>query len=244
MSSHPLPNDAWFPPTAWTVIRAVPAPGTAAYRDALNILISAYWRPVFYFLRARGYSMQQAEDLTQGFFGRFFEKDLVRRADPSRGRFRTFLLAVLCNYLSDQGPAAPIQKQFEAWMLSVGDLLGDEESTYEPTGGVTAEKVYNQKWAVELIRDVRERLRRLCEERGQAEWYAVFAAMHVDVGVDGPPRQEELAQRLGMSRDQVRYRLKQVTAWFGALLRARLRHEVGSDVEIDVEVRELQAALM
>lgn len=232
-----------FPPTAWTFLDAVPLPGTPAYREALNRLITAYWRPVFYFLRARGLSVQQAEDVTQGFFARFYERDIVRKADREKGRFRTFLLAVLRNYLSDETTRAPRQRRFDDGLAAVEGLLGDEERSYEPAGGETPEAAFNRRYAAELLREVRESLRDRCAVADCADWYEVFAAAHLDYGPDGPPSQETLAARLGLSRDQVRYRLNKVQDWFQGLLRARLRQEVGSDDEVAAEVRALQDAL-
>ena len=100
-----------FPSTAWSVVRAAQRSDCPEYVTALNRCIAAYWRPVYCFLRAHGHPTHHAEDLTQEFFLRFCERDWIRRADPQRGRFRTFLLSVLKRFLSDQGPGrSPLQK--------------------------------------------------------------------------------------------------------------------------------------
>ncbi len=99
-----MSTSGWFPATAWSFIRQLQA-DPREVPPALNEFIRAYWKPVFRFLRARGYDSHQAEDLTQEFFLRLVQGDWLHRADLQRGRFRTFLLAILTRFLADQGPA-------------------------------------------------------------------------------------------------------------------------------------------
>src|SRR4051812_15632506 len=105
------PNAGRFPTTAWSVLRDLPDRESPEFRAAMDPLIAAYWRPVVAFLRARGHPVHEAEDLTQAFFARAFERDWLRRADPARGRFRTFLLAVLARFVADQGPKRASRQQ-------------------------------------------------------------------------------------------------------------------------------------
>ena len=100
----PYHGSGRFPTTAWTMVRKAQDPQSPERLAAMNRCVAGYWRPVFYYLRARGHSFPQAEDVTQDFFMRFFEKNWIQPADPGRGRFRTFLLTILKRFLSDQGP--------------------------------------------------------------------------------------------------------------------------------------------
>src|SRR5262249_40046787 len=102
-----------FPTTDWRFLANVPGRSEPGAQQALGEFLGRYWKPVFYYLRARGYPLHKAEDLTQDFLLRFWSRDLLQKADPRRGKFRTFLLAVLRNFLSDQGPRAPLQHRFE-----------------------------------------------------------------------------------------------------------------------------------
>jgi RNA polymerase sigma-70 factor (ECF subfamily) len=232
-----------FPTTSWTYLEATPDRNAPGYREHVNRLILDYWRPVFYFLRARGYPLTAAEDLTQEFLLRLRDRDLIRRADPARGRFRTFLLAVLKHFLSDQGPRAGRQKRFEEGLVSVSSLLGEEDRSYEPGTEETPERVYMKKWAAELVDKVREQLRQRCEQEGRLLAFQVFAAATLDTPPGRPPTQEALAARFGLTRDQVRYALKQATDWYAELLRARVRLEVCSDADVGQEIRDLLALI-
>jgi RNA polymerase sigma-70 factor (ECF subfamily) len=92
---------AQFPTTTWNMVLAAKDRQSAGYLDAMNRCIAGYWKPVFYFVRSRGYPLERAEDLTQEFFLQFMDREWIRRADPQRGRFRTFLLTVLVRFLSE-----------------------------------------------------------------------------------------------------------------------------------------------
>lgn len=237
------PSASGFPTTAWTFIRAAQDPQHADFTPAVNGFITRYWRPVFCFLRARGYPLHAAEDLTQEFFTRFLERDWLRRADPERGRFRTFLLTILVRFLSDLGERrAPRQHSFERRFVSIDSLLNDEDRSYEPPAGETAEAIFMRRWAADLVAEVRVRLRKVCADRDRADWYDVFAAAH---GIDGDAgaTQQALADRFGLTRDQVRYALMQVQQWFVVLLRAEVRDHVEADADVGDELRELMALL-
>ncbi len=235
---------AQFPKTAWSVVRAAQAPDGAERMEAMNRCIAAYWKPVFYFLRARGYAFQRAEDLTQEFFLRFFEKDWIRRADQQRGRFRTFLLTILTRFLADQSPArAPIQVTFDARMVAVSALVSDTERTFEPPHNRTPEELFMQQWAGAVLAHVERDLEAWCVTRGRPDWYRMFCELYYPP--PGNPRvtQQELADRLHLSRDQVRYGLEEVHKQFIELLRGEMADQVGPDGDLDGEIRELERLL-
>jgi RNA polymerase sigma-70 factor (ECF subfamily) len=242
-ASSTTPSDR-FPTTAWGAIQAAQDHAQAGHVSALNQVIGRYWKPVFCFLRARGHDLHRAEDLTQAFFLRFLERDWLQKADPDRGRFRTFLLTILVRFLSDQGPRrAPRQQSFEQQFVSIASLLGDEERSYEPPRGESAEAVFMKQWAAVLVATVRQRLRRLCEEKGRPTWYDLFDAVHGAAPGTEDPSQHALADRFGVTREQVRYGLEQVRQWFAILLRAEVREQVGSEADVGAEIRELLALL-
>jgi RNA polymerase sigma-70 factor (ECF subfamily) len=199
---------------------------------------------VFYFLRARGYPLHRAEDLTQEFFLRFFEHDWIRRADPQRGRFRTFLLTILTRFLADQSTARrPRQQTFDSNLVTISALVGDSERTFEPPDNRTPEEVFMQQWAVAVIANVRRNLEGWCSLRGRPDWYRMFCEMYFPA--PGGPRitQHALAERLHVSRDQVRYGLEEVHRQFSEFLRAEVADQVGPDGDLDTEIRELEALL-
>lgn len=122
-----------FPTTTWTAIHAAQDCQSPESVEALNRCVAAYWKPVFYFLRARGMSLQRAEDLTQEFFLQFLERGWIRRADQERGRFRTFLLTILTRFLADrETDRAPRQKRFDDRLVLVSALMTETERAFEP----------------------------------------------------------------------------------------------------------------
>lgn len=233
-----------FPSTAWTFIRrAQEEHPHGSDREFARFLFS-YWKPVFYFLRAKGVPLHEAEDTTQAFFLRFLERDWLKRADQSRGKFRTFLLTLLNRFLSDHGARrAPRQEVFDRTIASVHGLLGDAERSYEPAGGETPEVIFMRQWAAGLLEGVLNRLRGFYEEEGKSTWYELFVATHLTGATATRPSQRELGERHGMTRDQVRYALDVVERRFKHYLTEELRDQVAFDAELDEEIRELQAFL-
>lgn len=230
-SAHP----AQFPATAWSCIRIAQDGGHPECREALNRLISQYWKPVFYFLRARNVPLDRAEDLTQEFFLKVFERDWLQPADQTRGRFRDFLLKVLTRFVSDQGAArAPRQQAFEQQLLSIEALVGEEERSFEPAAGVSAEAVFMRHWAQAVIAGVLESLRQLYAGTGRQNWFELFMAARQEDAT-----QDALGQRFGMTRDQVRYAVDQVEKRFRRLLLAEVRDQVHEENAVEDEAGEL-----
>ena len=236
---------AQFPTTTWNMVLAAKDRQSAGYLDAMNRCIAGYWKPVFYFLRSRGYPLERAEDLTQEFFLQFMHREWIRRADPQRGRFRTFLLTILTRFLSDQGQRrAPKQKTFDQRLVSVSALLGDSERTFEPPDNETPEEIFMKQWAKAVIGNVRRRLSFWCDHgKNRPDWYEIFTAVYFPPA--GAPRvtQQALAQRFRLTRDQVRYALEEVNRQFGELLRAEVADQIDSPAELDAEIGELERLL-
>jgi len=218
-----------FPTTAWEQLRDA---------QERNHFLARYWKPVFVFLRAKGRSPQAAEELTQEFFLRLLEKDRLRQADPTRGKFRTYLLTILVRFLADQTPQRmPRQKAFEQQLTSLEGLIGDEDRAWQPPTNETPEILFMRQWARDLLKDVDRRLKNLCAQKGWAAWYDVCEAR---AGTGGkPPTQQQLAERFGLTRDEVRSALDKVPQWCQVLLRAEVRRHVGSEDEVDDEVRDI-----
>jgi RNA polymerase sigma factor (sigma-70 family) len=238
-----------FPATTWSMIEKVQqadptrtATGLSGQaQGALNRLIARYWKPIFYYLRARGRSFHEAQDLTQEFFTQLIDRDWLRLAEPARGRFRSFLLTILNRFLVDQS-AGRIRKQllFERDLLLIGQLLTDEDRAFEPASSETPETVYMRQWAANLLAAVMADLKQLCQAEGRLDWYEVFAAIRLE---DEPGTQQQLAERFGLTRDGLRHRLEVLEKRLARLLRAEVREQVDDETAVDEELAELRSWL-
>ena len=120
-----------FPSTAWSMIEAAKDHDNAGYLAAMNRFIEGYWRPVFYFIRAKGHALHQAEDFTQEFFLQFLQRDWMRRVDRRRGKFRTYLLTILVRFLADQqSNRASRQKTFDQRLVAISSLVREDDRDY------------------------------------------------------------------------------------------------------------------
>jgi len=233
-----------FPTTAWSVVLAAKERDGPDYLAAMNRCVSGYWKPVFYFIRAKGYPLDRAEDLAQEFFLQMLRHDWLRRADPRRGRFRTFLLTILTRFLSDKGPKrAPKQQEFDERLVPISALMGEKDRRFEPADTETPEDVFMRQWARAVIANVRQSLELWCLGKGRPDWYAIFGAIHFPPPGERPPTQEALAERFRVTRDQVRYALEETNRQFIKLLRAEVADQVGSEGDVEAEIRELDALL-
>lgn len=227
-----------FPSTGWSCIAAMQDPADPAHAQAQERFAQTYWKPIFRFLRVKGYPHDKADELTWDFLGRFFEKDWVDKADSERGRFRNFLLKILVRYLSDQSlKRATRQGQLERGMISFQNMMRDQERDYEPATTDTPEVVFHKEYAAQLMDAVLAQLERLYRDEGRQQWHEVFRAARWQGPGEEPPTQIELAERFGLTRDQVRYILEQTDKRCRRLLRAELRDQCASEDDIDDEIR-------
>jgi len=232
----------YFPTTAWSLIDKAGSPGGANQLAATNRFISSYWRPVYYWLRAKGKSHHDAADLTQSFFAALLERNWIQSADPQRGRFRNFLLTVLKRFLSDRSPARlPNQAAFEQRIVNVASLVTEADRQFEPATEETPDKVFMRQWAGAVIATVMARLRGWCDEQGRPDWYLMFEATHWPQPGRKRIAQRKTAEHFSVTRDQVRYALEQTQEKFVLLMREELREQVSEDSELETEVAELQS---
>ncbi len=233
---------ARFPSTAWTCIQAARDPDHPHRVAAVNRLIETYWRCVFHYLRARGHAFQKAEDLTQAFFLRFLERGWLGRVDPARGRFRNYLRTLLKGFVCDQTVRASLQVQFERSFVSIASLIQDSDRTYEPADQETGEEAFDKQWKDSVLATVRRSLQLYYEGTGKVEdrlRFQIFAAYHFAERASEQPTQEQLAERFGVTREQVRYALEEVGKRYKRFLRQEIRDQVGSEEEIDQELAAL-----
>jgi RNA polymerase sigma-70 factor (ECF subfamily) len=227
----------------WSIVNAAKSQGSPKRLAAANRCIAGYWKPVFYFLRARGYSFHDAEDMTQDFFTRFLDRDWIRAADGNRGRFRTFLLTILTRFVADQGPRrAKKQQTFDRHLVPISALVGDDERSYEPPTTETPDAIFMKQWAKAVIGQVQSELRAWAESKGRPDWHSIFDAHHFPPPGEPRPSQQALATKFAVTREQVKYAIEQMDAQFVETLRTVVVDQTGGG-DVDVEICELERLL-
>jgi DNA-directed RNA polymerase specialized sigma24 family protein len=231
-----------FLSTHWSVVLRAGRAGDTDARDALAFLCQRYWYPLYVFVRKKGIGRERAEDVTQGFFARLIEKQALERADPSRGRFRVFLLASLRNYLSNEWDQAHAQKRrADTPHLSLDVEAGETKLRFEPAHELTPERIFERAWAVQLLELVVSRLRKEFTDKGKGAEFDVLqpflAGRHVDASY------EQTAAALGWSLAAVRQAAHRLRKRYRAVLRAEVAATVAGEDEIDDEIRGLFEAL-
>lgn len=222
------------------MIHKMQEPASEETVAAMNRFVSAYWRPVYYYLRARHVPVHGAEDLVQEFFLRFLSKNWVQPADPGRGRFRAFLLTIVKRFLADQSPhRAPRQRTFDDHLLSISALISDEERSFDPADYDSPDDIFMTQWAHAVVNHVRRMLQTWCEGRGRPDWYQIFSEVHFPPPGVAAAAQQNLAERFRISRDQIRYCLEMTSNEFASLLRKEVADQVGSQDEVDAELSDL-----
>ena len=211
---------------------------------ALSDLCEHYWYPLYAFARRRGYGPHDAQDLTQGFFLHLLEHSSLQRADPLKGKFRSFLLASFRNFLLNEADRARSLKRGGDREFVCLDAE-DAESRYllEPADHLTAEKIFDARWAMILLTRAVDRLRKEWSVGDEISRFEVLIAF-VGIGVSTPlPSYEELAKSLGISPGAAKATVHRFRKQYATLLRQEIGRTVSDPVEIDEEIHSLCEAL-
>ena len=234
---------ARFEPTRWSMVVAAGAAGTAdeprAHR-ALEHLCTAYWYPLYAFVRRQGHSPHDAQDLTQEFFARLLARNFLGDADPTKGRFRSFLLGALKHFLSDEWDRARAQKRGGGVPpISLDAASAETRYQLEPADESSAEKIYERRWALALLDLVLKRLRDEFTRDGKEY---VFDELKSAL-TGGKISYTELATRLDMQAGAVRTAVHRLRGRYRDLLRAEIAETVANPFEVYAEMQHLFAAL-
>ena len=168
----------WFATTHWSVVLTARDGDTTQADAAIEKLCRAYWQPLYAYVRREGYGVEDAQDLTQEFFGRFLEKDWLGHLQHQQGKFRSFLLTFLKHFLSDQRDLARAQKRGGRYsFISLDQFAAEERDRVEPADRLTADQIYERRWAQALLARVAERLREEHRADGRLEVYETLVAL-------------------------------------------------------------------
>ena len=230
-----------FATTRWTLVLAAGDRDSPDADTALASLCEAYWPPVYAYIRRSGRDGDAARDLTQAFFAQVLEKNFFGRAQRERGRFRTFLLSSVKNFLTnewDRGQAAKRGAGRQPLSLEVDD--GERSYQIEIADDVTPEHLYERRWALTVIGAAMARLERRFDEGGKQE---MFTRLKPFLTGQGPRSYADLATELAVSEGSLRVAVHRMRHQFAESLRETIAETVESDDEVEEELRYLLGAV-
>jgi DNA-directed RNA polymerase specialized sigma24 family protein len=213
-------------------------------RRALSGFCEAYWPPLYSFLRHRGYSSADAQDLVQGFFAHLLEENTLSRADRQKGRLRTFLLGSLENFLCNEyDRARALKRGGGRQILSIDEHLPEAEAAMLATRYLSDAACYDLAWASNIISRAWQNLQSAFVAEGKAEWLEELRPF-VAGGTITPPNQEEAAARLGVPIATLRTWLSRLRQRYRESLRMEVASTVSDPADVDQELRHLYQILM
>lgn len=232
---------AAFTTTHWSVVLEAQGESPAA-QEALEKLCRVYWRPIYSFVRRQGAGPEEAQDLTQGFFALLLERRDLRTVRKEKGRLRSYLLTAVKHFLSDERRRAMAIKRGKGErLIPLEQLRSEEQSGVEPSDPLTAERIYERRWASTLLDRVLGRLEEKYGARGNA---ALFDSLNQLLGDEpGAPSQADIATQLGMTENAVAQAFHRFRQSYQSLLREEIAHTVATPGDIENELRYLIAVI-
>jgi RNA polymerase sigma-70 factor (ECF subfamily) len=235
------PGRGKFATTHWSLVLAAAREEHRDGRLAMDSLCERYWYPLYVFVRRRGHSAEDAQDLTQAFFTRLLDKGDVARASPARGRFRSFLLASLQNFLINEYDRARALKRGGGVPVSSIDMT-DAEQRYdaEPASDVSPDDQFHRKWALTLLDRALNQTRLEYERSGRSALFARLADLMTGPDLNDSHRQAAAA--LGMTEGAVKVAVHRMRRRFRDILRSQIAETVDVE-ELDDEIEFLIRAV-
>jgi DNA-directed RNA polymerase specialized sigma24 family protein len=185
-----------FQTTRWSVVRRAVGSDDATAPQALAALCEAYWYPLYAYVRRSGYGPHDAEDLTQGFFARLLEKNVLATADPEKGKLRTFLLACAGHFLADERDRAMAEKRGAGLIVSFDPAMAEERYSAEPADDLSPDRLFQRRWALTILEYSLELLAEEFATQGKADVFETLRPF-LGFGADPAQRYEEIAAAMG-----------------------------------------------
>jgi len=233
----PSPGDV-FATTHWTVVLAAGQRSTPQSDLALEQLCKTYWFPLYAYVRRRGHTKEDAEDLTQAFFARFLAKNYLEGLSAEHGRFRAFLLASLKHFLINEWDKSRRQKRGGGEApLSLDWRTADTKFQVAATNEPSPDKAFDREWALALLARVIERLQKECEAAGKAKWFDQLKIFLT--AAKGGTAQAKVAKALDMEEGAVRVAIHRLRKRYRELLRDEIAQTLGDPAQVGEEIRAL-----
>ena len=231
-----------FATTHWSLVLEAGHRSAPAADAALETLCRAYWFPLYAFARRRGYSQDDAADLTQEFFSRLIEKSFLESADPDRGRFRTFLLTIFQRFLAKESDRRQaIRRGGGLTRLSIDFDDGEMRYVGGLTDEQTPERIFEQQWALTVLQRVVAQLRTEYESKGKVELFERCRAFLV--GSAAAISSAETAKTLNMTEGALRVAIHRLRERYRELLRIEVAGTIDDATTIDDELVQLRRAI-
>ena len=227
-----------FTITHWSVVLAAGHNSSPAALEALEQLCQTNWYPIYAYVRRQGYSREDAQDLTQEFFARLLAKDYLARADPGKGKFRSFLLTGIKNLLCDEwNKAHRLKRGGGRQVVSFDEQWAENRYRLEPADAMTPERLFERSWVLTLLERAAQRLRQEYINLDQAELYEQLTEFRLDG--PGQPSYTEAAARLGLSPSAVKSAIHRLRQRHHELVREEIAQTVTNPAELAEEIRYL-----
>jgi RNA polymerase sigma-70 factor (ECF subfamily) len=237
-----------FSTTRWSVVLSCADSRieSAAARDALSELCKTYWRPIFAYVCRRGYSTQDAEDLTQDFFTTLLQGPLLQRADPERGRFRSLLLKALQDFLGHATEKLDTQKRgggvkFVSWDDWMAEAPSQLSISAQALNFWSPEQLFDLRWAATVVEQALRRLREECESRRRLRLFETLSLYLTTDRAD--VSYHNLATTLGIAESAVKKQLHNLRRRYRWLICDEVAQTVENPKDVDGEIRHLCATL-
>jgi RNA polymerase sigma factor (sigma-70 family) len=227
-----------FGTTQWSMVLCAAQGETIPAQQALETLCRTYWCPIYVYVRRKGHGADEAEDLTQSFFAQLIAKEHLLLANPHKGRFRTFLLAMLDQFLAHEWSRAHRQKRGGQFtFISLDQCTPEERHFLEPVDEKTPEQNFQRQWALAVLKQTMTSLAKECEAaRKGALFQAVKGSLSGEQEIGG---YTDISRRLGMSEGSVRVAVHRLRQRYGELLRDEIAQTVQRAEDVNDELRYL-----
>ena len=227
-----------FATAHWSDVLASKQGDSSEAAAALEKLCRTYWYPLYAFLRREGRSPHDAQDLTQGFFAHLLQRDFLENVGPQRGKFRSFLLAALKHFLSDEWDKARAEKCGGGQtFISLEAHNAEELYLLEPDPGAPAEQIFEQRWALTLLAQALARLREEFVAAGKTREFDHLRVFLSNPTTDGA--YDAVAVNLELAVDTVAVKVHRLRQRYGELIRAEIAQTVASPADIEEELQHL-----
>jgi RNA polymerase sigma-70 factor (ECF subfamily) len=214
-------------------------PDSGPGQEAFTQLYSDYWRPLYAYVRRRGFAAEEAEDITQDFFARILEKQVLSTLERAGGRFRSFLLGAMNHFLANEWDYARAQKRGGGRKPLSLDAVNEEGNYvgFDVTAPETPESLFEKRWVLTLLNHVMDRLR---DEQAAAEKAALFHDLRAHLKGDrSGASYAELGLKHGLTEGAIKVTVHRLRRRYGLILREEIARTVSTPAEVDEELRHL-----